>query len=1041
MSTTDPALNSEFRETLARLNPAQLQAVQHIQGPVMTVAGPGTGKTQILAARIGQILMETDTRPNEILCLTYTDAATIAMRKRLLKFIGPDAFKVAIHTFHSFCNRVIQENPLEFPKNELEPLGDLEQIEILDLLVKSLPNDHVLINLKSDDSYLRGALQDLFAFMKKEDISADEISRRCTLRKEELETSEEFRYKRKSGVHQAGDLNMNKIQPILNKLEKLEAAARLFPKYMELMLAHGYYDFDDMILWVLDLFKRNNDLLLNYQEQYLYVLVDEFQDTSGSQNHLLDLLCNYWESPNVFAVGDDDQSIFRFQGAEVQNILDFDAKYAAQGLERVMLTENYRSTQTILDAATALIEQNEDRLVRKIPELTKHLRSQNNNSIGQKIEILQCFNSTHEAAFIGQRIIELIEQGEDPNEIAVIYRKHVQVDELAEYLKTKSVRLQMRKRTDVLENSVVQLILKVLEWVARETTKPFSADHLLFHILHEPVFGLLPVEVGIFSNHIFRQKNFKPWRVILEEMKEEPVPFTNPTLQNRLLAAHDKLENWLAKAKSLSLQSLIEFLQHDLGVLERIAKERSYQDLESYSTFFDFVKSACQRNRNLDAQGLLDRIELLKAHKIGIPQEVLLYNGDGVNLITAHSSKGLEFNHVFLIGCTENNWNGGGKNSRRFATNEIIPNTASDGDIQENRRLFYVALTRARKQVYMSIPQFDLNGKELSPSSFVGEMTSKRPDLFFETIVNLPDSAILDWTIATSRSEPGSYGSPLTFIKDTLENYILSVTHLNSFLRCPTAFYFGSILRVPAAKNKYMSFGTAIHRALDASINAGIQNMNPDQLVEHFTVAMEREKAGFNEVEFNRFMDYGRKILPEFYKNRIDLWRSMPEVRTEVMIDHVTINGVPIKGQIDLMVINDHDIDVVDYKTGKPENGIKKLKRPLEDAEPDSAFEDRFGGDYWRQLVFYAILVNNSPSFKKPFGTGTMDFIEPKADEKYVRSTERISTEEIRIVEDQILSSYERIRNMDFADGCNEPDCEWCNFNKKYPHWLDANKS
>lgn len=1002
----------------------------------MTIAGPGTGKTQILAARIGQILLETDTRPSEILCLTFTDAGTIAMRKRLLSFIGPDAYQVAIHTFHSFCNRVIQENPDEFHKHELDPIGELEQIELLDELVKSLPRDHILIDLKSDDSYLRSGLKDFFAFLKKEDLTTEEVLRLCQKRREYIYISDEFRYKRKSGNNEAGDLKMTSIEPVEKKLRNLEAAALLFPEYRDLMLKKGYYDFDDMILWVLDLFKRKEEILLNYQEQYLYLLVDEFQDTSGSQNHLLDLLCNYWESPNVFVVGDDDQSIFRFQGAEVQNIIDFEEKYAPHGLERVMLTTNYRSTQNILDAATGLIELNTDRLVRKIPNLSKKLQSWSDENIGSNLQILDCFNPVHEAAYIAGQIERLIQEGHNAAEIAVIYRKHAQVEELASFLKNKGIPLQMRKRVNALDNDVCKLLLTTLEWIANESKKPFSADDLLFRILHEPVFEMLPVEIGMFSNWVFRFGERKSWRVLIEELKTPEKEFPYPEIRKKLLAAQEILENWITQAGSLSIQSLIDVLRRDLKILERIAQKKAYQDLESFSTFFDFVKALSQRDKNLSLQSLLERIELLNAHAIGIPQEVILYNGNGVNLLTAHASKGLEFDQVFLIGCTEKNWNGGGGRQGKFALTEIIPNSSKDGDEQENRRLFYVALTRARKNVFLGVPRSDLNGKEQGPATFVGEMTAIRPDLFSTSTVNLSDPEILEWTL-NSRAENEHKGElPLNFVRETLDNYVLSVTHLNNYLRCPTAFYFGNILRVPSAKNKYLSFGTAVHRALDAVFESDINNATADTLVENYVSAMEREKSGFSRTEFERFLEYGQQILPGFFNERIPLWSQMPATKTEVMMDHIVCNGVPIKGQIDLMVINEKDVDVVDYKTGKPENGLKKLKRPTEDADAEASFEDRFGGDYWRQLVFYAILVENSPAIRVPFGTGTMDFIEPDKKEKFVRITERISRDDIEFVTEQIVSSYEKIMNMEFANGCNEPECEWCAFNEKYPHWL-----
>ncbi|HZZ76111.1 MAG TPA: UvrD-helicase domain-containing protein, partial [Puia sp.] len=305
------------------LNPEQKLAVDTIDGPVLVIAGPGTGKTQILGARIGKILLETDTDPGNILCLTYTDAGAIAMRRRLLSFIGPAAYKVNIYTFHAFCNDIIQDNLSYFDKNKLDPISELEQIQLLRELVDSFPKNHALKRYRGDVYYEVKNLKSLFSTMKREGWTADFIEERINEYLKDLPTRDEYIYKKSGPGYKKGDLKKNDLEDQKERMEKLRAAIHEFNRFQHLMFTSERYDYDDMINWVIRAFTENEQLLRRYQEKFLYILVDEFQDTSGTQNKLVNLLINFWDKPNIFVVGDDDQSIFRFQGANIYNMKEF----------------------------------------------------------------------------------------------------------------------------------------------------------------------------------------------------------------------------------------------------------------------------------------------------------------------------------------------------------------------------------------------------------------------------------------------------------------------------------------------------------------------------------------------------------------------------------------------------------------------------------------------------------------------------------------------------------------------------------------------
>ena len=419
-------LNAKFEQEYNRLNEHQRKAVDKIDGPVMVIAGPGTGKTQILAARIGRILLDTDTDPCNILCLTYTDAGAIAMRKRLLEFIGPDAYKVGIYTFHGFCNEVIQDNLSLFEKNLLEPVSDLERIELFKELIDTFPKNHPLKRYRGDVYYEIKNLQSLFSTMKKEGWTPAFISNVIDAFINDLPNREEFIYKKAYRQYKAGDVKADKITEQRERMEKLRAAVNEYDRFQQMMRVRNRYDFDDMINWVIRAFEENPNLLANYQEQYQYILVDEYQDTSGTQNMLVKLLINYWgQQPNVFVVGDDDQSIYRFQGANVENMMQFAESYK-EDLLKIVLTHNYRSIQPILDVSKFLIDRNQERLVNKITGLSKELISSHPDikHLLHQPQVNVYETQRSEMIDITRQVEKLIATRTSPGRIAVIYKEN-----------------------------------------------------------------------------------------------------------------------------------------------------------------------------------------------------------------------------------------------------------------------------------------------------------------------------------------------------------------------------------------------------------------------------------------------------------------------------------------------------------------------------------------------------------------------------------------------------------------------------------------
>lgn len=1041
--------NRIFTEVQGRLNAAQRRAVETIEGPVLVIAGPGTGKTEILAARIANILRVTDALPENILCLTYTDAGTVAMRSRLLEFIGPDAYRVDVFTFHAFCNLVIQENTDQFGFRSLSPVSELEQFQLVREIIDAFPQDHPLTRSTGDIHFESDRLLALYEIMKKEDWSADFLVQQADQHAVALGNDPDYRYKRATKdrdgtLHQKGELNEKKLRDTLRRLEQLKAAARTFGDYQRLLEERGRYDFSDMILWCIKAFEQSPDLLARYQERYLYLLVDEFQDTSGSQYELLMQLADYWDAPNLFVVGDDDQSIYRFQGASIENIRRFQQRYT-DDLAVVTLTDNHRSSQQILDAAAGLISRNNERLT-----ADKLLKAMNPEValLPERPELRRYITMAHETVGIAEEIERLRENGVALDRIAVIYRNHSQSDEIIRYLTSRGIPVATRRRADLLREPLIEKLLTVLRYLAAELHRAHSGERLLFELLHEPWFGIRPLALARLSLEISRrnaERRVTSWRDELAACGRKGSQgelFPDPETQ-ALQQASVTIEELVRDAASMTLQELLHQVITKLGILATaLSSAERVWHLQLLNTLFDFVREECAKG-SLGLPDLLAMVQDMQQQGISLPVEKLSYAGEGVNFLTAHGSKGLQFDYVFMLGCTSAAWDSAGR-SRTYSLPPAIWTRCSGSEEEESRRLFYVAMTRARKRLVISWPQRDNNDKELEQSRFVAELV-QGADLQPITIV-LPDESLLAFGTVTLRAQQCELPQQLIdtdFVDSLLQKYSLSVTHLNTYLRCPLSFYFNTLLRVPAPMNAAMTFGSAVHYALEQLFRKMLADARREfpsaqVFLDDFRWFMRRHEDGFTPSEFKRRLSYGETILPAFYSRYASNWCR------EVLVEHpyrsIVLDEVPLNGKLDKLELDGSRARVVDYKTGNHKNALKKLRPPAPDKvakaqaegkQPSS--EDLLGGDYWRQAVFYRILLERDPRRRLVMTAAEFDFVEPdKETGEFHTAVVEVTDEDVTVVEEQIREVYAKIRAKQFNQGCGESDCEWCNFVRRF---------
>jgi DNA helicase-2/ATP-dependent DNA helicase PcrA len=1024
----------KFKEIYSRLNEQQRIAVDNIEGPVMVIAGPGTGKTQILSARIGKILLETDALPENIICLTYTDAGVVAMRKRLLGFIGPDAYKVNIYTFHAFCNDVIQDNLNLFEKLSLDPVSDLERIDLFRKLIDAFPKNHPLKRYRGDVYFEINNLQQLFSTMKREGWSSAYITQKIDEYLTSLPTRDEYIAKRATGSFKKGDVRTDKIAEETEKMEKLRAAVNEFDNFQQLMQKANRYDFDDMINWVLKAFTENAALLSRYQEQFLYILVDEYQDTSGTQNRLVQLLINYWEKPNVFVVGDDDQSVYRFQGANVENMLSFATSYKKH-LLTVVLTNNYRSVQPILDVSKTLIDQNADRLVKQIDGLSKDLVSA--KYFGTAIlphPVLQEYETQRQEMIgITRQVQALLQQNIEPGRIAIIYKENKYGEELVQYLKQNNIPAYSKRNLNILEIPLAQKLILLLRYLASEHEIPFSGDEMLFEILHFDWFGIPPVEIAKLSMEVaekqFGNEKTAIRKLLVEKSNQPPKDLFSTGINANLKKAGAVIEKLIADVPNVTMQVLAEHIVREAGVLNVImlSPEKLWL-LQVLTGFFDFIRDETHRNPFLLIQQLVTTIDLMEKEGLPLPLVQVSGSDKGINLLTAHGSKGLEFEHVFFAGCNAGFWEKKRKPSGGYRLPDTVFSTAntdvSQRDTEELRRLFYVALTRAEQYLHISWSRFKNDGKEMEPSMFIAEIQEQH-QLPVEKVY-LDAEVLANFQLLSLQEDlsPEIAKVEEELIGRLLEKFTMNVTALNNYLKCPLEFYFRNMVRIPSPKNEATEFGSAVHYALEQLFKKMRDNNNNflprETLVSDFEWYIHRHRESFTREQFARRLEYGQEVLANYYNTYINSWNKV--VAIERNIRNIIVNGVPLKGKLDKLEFDGKNVNVVDYKTGDPEKAKEKLMPPNE--------KNPLGGDYWRQAVFYKILVDNYEAKQWNVISTEFDFIEPDKKKTYRKARVAITPEDITTVKHQVKEVWDKIQARDFYTGCGKPDCHWCNFVK-----------
>jgi DNA helicase-2/ATP-dependent DNA helicase PcrA len=627
------------------------------------------------------------------------------------------------------------------------------------------------------------------------------------------------------------------------------------------------------------------------------------------------------------------------------------------------------------------------------------------------------------------------EEGVAPGRIAIIYKENKYGEELARFLQLKKIPVYSKRSLNLFEVPFAQKVILLLRYLAAEHDAPYGGDEMLFEILHFDFFSIPPIEIAKLSVEVaerqFSDQKTSIRRLLSEKASRPARDLFDTGLPEGMKKASRALEKLIGDASNVTLQTLFENCIRDTGVLAYIMQSpEKIWLMQIITALFDFIKEESRRDPDLNLERLVQMIDLMKDNGISLPLIQVAGSDKAVNLLTAHGSKGLEFEYVFFAGCNAATWEkkrkpGGGYRYPDTLFSSRVNGESKASDEEELRRLFYVALTRGEQHLFISYSRYRPDGKELEPSVFLVEILDQHA-LPVEK-VSVPEEANADFASLpfTETVAPEIAAAEEAFITRMLEKFVMNVTALNNYLKCPLEFYYRNLVRIPSPKNEATEFGSAVHFALQRlfekmKAHAAEQFPQKDEMLQDFIWYMHRHREIFTREAFARRMEYGIEVLGNYYDKYIFQWNKI--VAVERNIRNVMVKGVPLKGKLDKLEFQGKEVNVVDYKTGDVDKAREKL------APPNS--KDPNGGDYWRQAVFYKILVDSYEQKDWKVVSTEFDFVEPDKKKEYRKVKILITPADITTVIQQIESTWRRIQDREFYTGCGRPDCHWCNFVK-----------
>jgi len=1076
-----------------KLNKAQTAAAEHIYGPLLVLAGPGTGKTQLLSARIANILLKTDASPQNILCLTFTENAAQNMRDRLASIIGADAYDVHIATYHSFGSDIIRSYPQYFENIDLDtgkdsrlerPIDALQQIQIITDLVGKLPFSSPLIGARHYIKHVQSTISELKRGLYTPD-SLKSLAEHNLVQVRELSPKIADQLDGVARFPSKADQSIELFSPILELLDgkdglaeiahdslfvamtnatdlgkstpltewkndwltkdesgrfvftdesqhlRMAELAKIYKQYQQALEDKQLYDFDDMILRTIDALKTKDELRFNLQEKYQFILLDEFQDTNTAQFELVKQLADnpvHEGQPNIFAVGDDDQAIYAFQGARISNMLAF--KNGFKNVVTVSLTENYRSHPDILHTAHGVAEQIEARLHKEIHDtvIDKTLvASSKELPPDSTIERHEFAGVANEYSWVANRIDELVKNGTKPSEIAVLAPQHKYLETIVPFMANLSLPISYEKRENILETSMIRSFQMMCQLVlACESNDDVKMSELLPQVLSLDFFEI-PVADIWQINWDHKRGGDESWAE-LALGSESLAPHVMFFLALGLRGAHEPLEyilDYLSGSAPLFLDESTSYTcplrnyyfsdrhKDPLMYFEALANLSTIREhLRAWQTGQDKLLELTDFIKFIDAYESAEQ-PLINSHPVALA-------GDSVQLMTVFKAKGLEFEHVFLLSVHDDVW---GKSARSNTSKLSLPANLehirhAGGNEDELRRLLFVAITRAKHGLYLTSHAHKDNGKTTEPAKYLLEYSDG--DSRKTTVLPEPKQKVIETSFDQAEtmnavdlmwhSRHVHLDADLkSLLSGRLERYQMSPTHLNTFIDLeyggPEQFLLKTLLRFPEAPGEDGEFGNAVHWALEQHqyrIARGDKS-TVEQTLKDFDKNL--AKRYIHPDHLDDFRARGHFALKAYLPKREDMFTISAEPEVAFNKEGVLLGEAYLSGKIDRLEVDktSKTVSIVDFKTGKPHSKWDREVKLLK---------------YKQQLYFYKFLIEGSHTWQNYRVTGArLEFVEPDSTGKIVEPLEiKFDDAEEKEMKSLIQAVWSEIKSLDLPD-------------------------
>ncbi len=1119
----------QLPDILASLNSHQLEAVETIYWPVLVIAGPGSGKTQLLAARIANILSTTDYLPSNILCLTFTENAAKNMRDRLAGMIWQDAYRVAIHTFHSFGSEIIGRfRYLTKEFNEAKPVDNIESSRILDSILESLPWDspykpwfrasdtikEVLGNIgnlkkwwitpeyyasiitlnieaiwkinpiiseywgqidllwqKKEDKEKKIELFKLFTekvqqlFNNEKNIGIYEKFETVFQRgideaweNYEWDTSTKFMNAWRDSWTQKNYKNIRELKET-SKVEKQLALSWIFEQYQIVLKEKWLIDFSDMILEAITLIETNEVVKLSLAETYQFIMIDEFQDTNEAQMRLINnILSANTENPNIFAVGDDDQSIYKFQWANTKNIRDFHDLYNDTKL--IILEKNYRSKEEIIISSRAVINSELNNIWNIFEWAVKKFEAVRND--GWSVNKYIFANELEEISWIIDDIKSKIDNWENPNEIAIITKKNKTLELIAKWLLDKWISVNVSKEESLFENEIIILLVQILKFLnSLDGSYQEENPELFVKILSHPCFHINRLELWKISKSIYhsRKDTTRSWIETLSVHEDQYIKNTANFLKELSQRSRtERLEDiidYITGANGLSIpDDYDDNGQTNPLQINLFWSEKSDYISPLYTHFFDqlsnqkwsnitytrylanirvfveYIRSYKNWKTFLDLSDAIHLIELIEKYDLTrdiTTPHIIGNEQNDVNLITVYKAKWLEWKHVYVPCIHTREYKSGKITGTSLPKN--LPLEADRDNDEDIERLIYTAFTRAKDTLTATYSHESISEKSNEPLVCI-----QIQDDDWKEMNSIPLESLTK-TLEVEKKELFALpylGEEKDFLRDRIDKiFVMNATALQNFLNIvdagPEKFVSNSLLRFPQAKNIAASYGSAIHKALEDFFTDYKKNNSYQKKILHDSFEEYLKKEWFTETIEQTYLTRGRENLESIYTELTS--QSYGELYLEhdfrsdfggTFLPSWSTEAIQITGKIDrIEKLADDSLIITDYKTG---SGFDFFDGKWAEYEKIKQWKYRL------QLAFYAVLFELSPRWRmyqsKKY---ELFFVEKNRDEdRFHRVMEYIYTGEIERAKSLIIAVNRCITNMDFPDTGKYPKTlEW----------------